>query len=143
VHGVRQSRFDFASLTGALLLLVSVTQAASSEPTVAIDDVASNIWPHLLSETELKALLPGLYIEHIGTEYRDEKFVNNGSHVQFSHNREIEGTFSVENERVCVIAENTPKYCRFIWTNQSGAYFFSYSAKGSKLFPIRLHADYN
>jgi hypothetical protein len=83
-----------------------------------------------LTTAELRNILAGSYIEEIVPNGRrdlstPEKFNSDGRHVRYTDNREIDGKYTLDADRVCVHDELDQVYCRFMLMNRSGQYFFS------------------
>lgn len=129
------------SLMGAALLIAACAQpeaapVVSSKPPVSI---SQEIRP--LTEQELQQLFSGLNIREVtppGMQNLStlEQFNKNGTYVRYADNREIEGRYTIKNDRVCVRVVIHPEYCRSILVDAAGRYYKASSPDSDRQTPI-------
>jgi hypothetical protein len=129
----------FTQLTVVVLLMALAPPAA----TEGQRDATWKPGTRPLSERELRALLPGLYVAKIvPKEERDlstpEMFNKDGTYISDVGGREIDGHYTVESGMVCVKDYLARKYCRFVLVDDENRYYFSKAIQPDELIPIRV-----
>jgi len=54
-----------------------------------------------------------------------ERFERDGKYTKFVHRDEERGTYSIENDALCVTTPETPRFCRFIFVDRNRRYWIS------------------
>jgi len=94
-----------------------------------------------LTDAQLKALLPGSYIQeivpaHLQDLSTPEQFNRDGTYIRYADNAELEGHYTVRNGTVCVKDEVHPEYCRFVAVDAAGRYYLGRSLLRADLKPF-------
>jgi hypothetical protein len=129
----RMKAFVAAQSLKMLLPLVACMQAP---PSVAA--TPSSTSPHLemrsrpLTDSELRKLLAGSFIEEVVPyELRymatPEQFNLDGTYIRYADNLDLEGLYTIENGKVCVIIKGRQRLCRYILIDPSERYWISKS----------------
>jgi hypothetical protein len=124
--------------------IVTLGLSALVIATAPISAAQSEAAPRKLTTTEIRKLLPGLYVQEVVPDglqdlSTPEMFNKSGNYIRYADNHEIDGRYAIERGLVCVNDELHRKYCRFILVDVRGQYYFQSAARPTAmLVPIRM-----
>jgi len=96
-----------------------------------------------LTDAQLKALLPGSYIQeivpaHLQDLSTPEQFNRDGTYIRYADNAELEGHYAVRDGKVCVKDDVHPEFCRFIAVDNAGQHYIGKSLLPTDLKPFSI-----